>query len=132
MATNNVVSVLDMDKEVFSEPRRSRSQGRRGNFGERNYSQSVLENLPGSSPSNPPPIRLKCQEARAPKHSIIFPKEIAPKVEKISVSTPSSSNLPFSSPPSIAKAKQSTMSPDMGQRGHCNCKKSRCLKLYVF
>jgi hypothetical protein len=43
-------------------------------------------------------------------------------------STPSPKSN-FSSPPVIAKAKQTNMSPSMEQKSHCNCKKSRCLKL---
>jgi hypothetical protein len=45
-------------------------------------------------------------------------------------STPSPKSN-FSSPPVLAKAKQTNMSPSMEQKSHCNCKKSRCLKLFV-
>lgn len=43
--------------------------------------------------------------------------------------SPPSKNMPFLSPAVTAKPKQTNMSPNMDQRNHCNCKKSKCLKL---
>lgn len=77
------------------------------------------DNTPLPPPPNPSALTLTSSSSTVPPKSAL------------TASTPSSSSLPFSSPAVLAKAKQSNISPG-AVRGTCNCKKSKCLKLYVF
>ena len=56
---------------------------------------------------------------------------VLPPPSSLVASTPAGKYVPFSSPAVLAKAKQANISPSMA-RGSCNCKKSKCLKLYVY
>ena len=74
--------------------------------------------LPGSTPLPPPPSNPALSTAST-----------LPPPSSLVASTPAG-KVPFSSPAVLAKAKQANISPSMA-RASCNCKKSKCLKLYV-
>jgi hypothetical protein len=105
---STVVSALEMENNTSVNQNVNHPQDRRGQIPKKCI-RSALP-LPQAIRGPQPPLIL-------PKETSIVPSNPPP-------------NLPFTSPSVIAKAKQSTMSPEMS-RGHCNCKKSRCLKLSV-
>lgn len=111
----NNLNVGGFDKEANESPVPSKLISSKYNSSSRTISTNDI-----LSPSSPIPNR---------SDNTLLHKQ-NPQSRKIH-STPSPKSN-FSSPPIIAKAKQTNMSPNMEQKGTCNCKKSRCLKLSVF
>jgi hypothetical protein len=82
-----------------------------------------MDELPPSSSYAPLSLPLMKSTPLPPK-----PQEGAISAKKLLLST--AKMLPFSSPALLSKPKQpTTLSPNMDIKGHCNCKKSKCLKL---